>query len=96
MAVAIEGKLTCYCTFPVACTILTYFVSPTFLVMENAQLKATVVHNGDFAVPQMSIVHPTLLLLLVLSRELHKLQPFRLTQVLADLVVVMKEMASVL
>ena len=62
----------------------------------NVQPKVIVVLNGDTVVLQMSIVHPMLLLLLVLSRELRKLQPFRLTQVLADLVVAMKVMASVL
>jgi hypothetical protein len=65
-------------------------------VTENAQLKATVVLNGAIAESQMNIVRRMLLLHLVLSRELHKLQPFRLTQVLADLVVVMKVMAFVL
>jgi len=63
--------------------------------MANAQPKATVVLNGDFAAPRMNIVHPMLLLHQALSRELHKLQPFRLTQVLADLVVAIQEMASV-
>ena len=63
---------------------------------ENAQLKATVAVNSDIVVPQMNIARRMLLLHLVLSRELHKLQPFRLTQVLADLVVVMKVMAFVL
>ena len=44
----------------------------------------------------MNIVHPMLLLHQVLSREHRKLQPFRLTQVLAGLVVAIQEMASVL
>jgi len=64
--------------------------------MVNAQLKATAVLNGAIAAPQMNIVRRMLLLHQVLSRELHKLPPFRLTQVLADLVVVIQEMASVL
>ena len=67
----------------------------TFLVMANVQLKGIVAHLGAIVVPRMNIVRLMLLLHQVLSRELHKLQPFRLTQVLADLVVVMKEMASV-
>ena len=64
--------------------------------MVNVQLKATVVLNGAIAGSQMNIVRRTLLLHQVLSRELHKLQPFRLTQVLADLVVAIQVMDSVL
>ena len=78
------------------CSILTYFVPPNLLVMANVPLKATVAHNGATVESQMNIVHQMLLLHLVLSRELHKLQPFRLTQVLADLVAAMKVMASAL
>ena len=45
MAVVIEGKFILLCTFPVVHIILT-FHSPTFLVMANVQLKATVVLSG--------------------------------------------------